>query len=1128
MTEPIINGYDILKYENKTPPWGFNGLGYVVYKRTYARVVEEQNRTEEWIETIARCINGAQDIGADYTKEEALDLLDLMFNLKCSLGGRMLWQLGTSTVKRFGGDSLNNCWFVEIKAIGDFLFLMNELLLGGGVGFSIRREHIHELPKLKKDINIVHENSKDADFIVPDSREGWVGLLAKILKSYFISGKSFTYSTILVRGAGEPIKGFGGHAAGPKVLVDGMSKIIEILKSREGKKLRSLDVLDICNIIGAMVVAGNVRRSAMIALGDPDDFLFIRAKRWDLGTIPNWRSTSNNTVCADNYKQISDEVWSGYEGNGECYGFFNLPLSKSHGRLKDGSMKNARHIYHHTVDNCSGLNPCVVGETKVYVADGRGSVEIKKLAEEEKDVSVFCYDTEGKIVIRYMRHPRVTGYKSRILKIQLDDGSFIRVTENHKIKLKDGQYVEAKDLKMGDSLNIITKFEASIKDIFPEANSRSSDYFFVNNGQKNAAEHRYIAAFNNGPIPKGHVVHHIDFDAQNNAPNNLHIMSRQAHNELHASFLTGDNNPMRRALKEWSPEKWNCYKKKMSEVSSGEKNPSFSGHNNETLKKHALILTKKLNRRFSVVEWKKYAKENQLPYNFSQWRINHLGGMAGFAKWAAHELKMEHIDCDPRIYKLYLRALNEGYDAFIKDGGVMVNKLCEHSGKKFAISWTRREVAYASLSESSRASWLKRGKDITIKIKETYHKLAEKKRNFQLDIFTELSARLQRKPKKKEWIHACEEKNIPFRLGKHSPFETYGDLTNAANFYNHRVVSVVEDGTEDVYNGTVDEFHNFFIGGFEGKLENGKKKWVYLNNLQCGEQTLSDMECCDLVEIFHNNVESKEELFKITKLLYKTAKAVLSLDYIHPETTNIVHKNMRIGMGVTGICQVDDDKLQWLDEAYVNLRKFDVEWSKLKGWNPSIKLTTVKPSGSLSLLAGSTPGVHPAYSKFYIRRVRMASSDIIVRACRKAGYKVEYERKFDGTEDHLTCVVEFICNAGDNSIIVSEMSAVRQLELVKKMQTIWSDNSVSATVYFKKEELSEIKEWLKLNYENSIKSVSFLLHNDHGFDQAPYEEISEIEYKNQISKLKPIIINDNKESFAFDGLECEGNLCPIR
>ena len=171
-----------------------------------------------------------------------------------------------------------NCWFASMNEPKAFLFLFENLMLGGGVGYSIRREDVMELPKIKKDVVITHNFSKDADFIVPDSREGWVKLLENVLNAFYVTGKSFNYSTVLVRGAGEKINGFGGKASGPQILVDGIEKITKIFQSREGKKLRSIDVLDICNIIGSVVVAGNVRRSAEIALGDPDDILIFVQK----------------------------------------------------------------------------------------------------------------------------------------------------------------------------------------------------------------------------------------------------------------------------------------------------------------------------------------------------------------------------------------------------------------------------------------------------------------------------------------------------------------------------------------------------------------------------------------------------------------------------------------------------------------------------------------------------------------------------------------------------------------------------------------------------------------------------------------------------------------------------------
>lgn len=154
-----------------------------------------------------------------------------------------------------------------------------------------------------------------------------------VLKAFTVTGKNLTYSTILVRNAGEPIKSFGGTASGSQILIDGIDKIVKILQSRSGKKLRSVDALDICNIIGSIVVAGNVRRSAQIAIGDSDDHLFLRAKDWHSGNVPNHRAFSNNTIYADSYEYLSTDFWKTYEQTGEPLGIFNLRLSQTQGRL---------------------------------------------------------------------------------------------------------------------------------------------------------------------------------------------------------------------------------------------------------------------------------------------------------------------------------------------------------------------------------------------------------------------------------------------------------------------------------------------------------------------------------------------------------------------------------------------------------------------------------------------------------------------------------------------------------------------------------------------------------------------------------------------------------------------------
>jgi adenosylcobalamin-dependent ribonucleoside-triphosphate reductase len=644
MENSILSKDFINSYADKVAPWGFNGLGEIVYRRTYSREIESLGRKEYWHETIARCIDGAQKIGAGYTEEEAERLFDYIFNLKGIFAGRCLWQLGTPLVEQMSGVSLVNCWMTTISKVEDFQFLMDHLMVGGGVGFTVERANVHDFPKVQNVQFIRHEKTNDADFIVGDSRKGWSALLGKVLRSYFETGDSFTYSTILVRGYGAPLKTFGGTASGPEVLIEGIKNICDILNSRIGKKIRSIDALDIANIIGKIVVAGSARRSAQIAIGDPDDFLFLKAKNWGKGDIPAWRGNSNNSIYADAYEEIIDEFWKGYDGSGEPYGLINRNLIRKNGRL--GEKANDSRVI--------GTNPC-------------------------------------------------------------------------------------------------------------------------------------------------------------------------------------------------------------------------------------------------------------------------------------------------------------------------------------------------------------------------------------------------------------------------------------------------------------------------------------------GEIGLEDGEPCNLAEIFLPNITSKEELFDVSMLLYKTQKAITTLTYPYKKSQDVIERNRRLGQGITGWLQATEEQLSWIDEAYKNLKQIDEQWSATLGINKSIKLTTVKPSGTLSLLAGVTPGIHPAYAQYYIRRVRMGSNDPLVNYCRDKGHKVQYDVGLDGKENHTICVVEFPCKTPEHATLASQITAISQLEWVVKAQSTWADNNVSVTVYYKKEELPEIQEWMKKNYKNKVKSVSFLLHSEHGFALAPYEEITEEVYNKLKSKIKDgINFTDSSNVDLLDSLECEGGACPIK
>lgn len=328
------------KYREKKVPWG--AIGYIVYKRTYSHQMNEKY-SEEWVDTLERVCNGLWELNPTFEESEICELFDHFFHLRCLPAGRPLNQLGRDNTY---GDRLNNCWHVAVDELDAFTFLFNQSMLGGGVGFNVQSEYIKRLPAIRHSPSIKCVDTKDCDFIVPDNREGWCELLRRVLTSSCYTGQRLHYYVGCVRPKGTRIKTFGGVASGPEELVWGIQQIARLLSTHT--RFTSTLCVDIMNIIGHIVVSGNVRRTAEIAVGDAHDTEFLKLKTWKFEP-PAWRAMSNNTAACQDVDELPDDFWHNYEGNGEAYGLFNPHVSKT-GRLVDNTG--------HFDTNIIGPNPC--------------------------------------------------------------------------------------------------------------------------------------------------------------------------------------------------------------------------------------------------------------------------------------------------------------------------------------------------------------------------------------------------------------------------------------------------------------------------------------------------------------------------------------------------------------------------------------------------------------------------------------------------------------------------------------------------------------------------------------------------------------------------------------------------
>jgi ribonucleoside-triphosphate reductase len=321
----------------------WSNLSKIVYRRTYAR--KDKGHLENWPETVERAVMGNVK-GRNVPESEVKALIQTANERKGGFAGRGYWFSGSPSHERIGGVALNNCWYLNASEWENYVIAQDLLMLGGGVGFSVEHRYSSKLPRIKKGVKIEHKATKDADYIVPDSREGWCELLRRTLESYFVSGRSFTYSTVCIRGYGESISGFGGVASGPIPLVEFIRNISTTLESRAGRHLHPIHAADIMTAIGQMVVAGNVRRSAIIILGDCYDKEYLKAKRWDLDTIPAHRARANYSVVCDDVDDLHPLFWKTYE-QGEPFGIVNRANIQKYGRMGE-LMK----------DSAEGVNPC--------------------------------------------------------------------------------------------------------------------------------------------------------------------------------------------------------------------------------------------------------------------------------------------------------------------------------------------------------------------------------------------------------------------------------------------------------------------------------------------------------------------------------------------------------------------------------------------------------------------------------------------------------------------------------------------------------------------------------------------------------------------------------------------------
>jgi ribonucleoside-diphosphate reductase alpha chain len=986
-----------------------------------------RGNVETWTDTIQRVVEGNVNLAHGVTEAEAELLFHLFWTGQALPPGRGLW---TGGVPGIPADARYNCWFVSLNAPEDWCWTADRLMLGGGVGVGLT--DINSMPRVRdnnarfavwcrKDHADYNEVKPEGpEFLngttpvhrVADSREGWVEALRNVLSSGFL-GEDLVVDVSLVRKRGEPIKTFGGIACGPGPLTNLLRAAWDIIRGARGRQLSSVECLDITNHVGLCIKSGNVRRSALIALGDSQDQDFRNAKKdWD--AVLSHRHTSNNSIVFRSRDEIQNFNWEGLVEDNIHYG--------------EPGILNLAKVWE-TDPHAKGVNPCLTADTRV--ATHLGLISIGELARGGQELMVTTdsrvledYQVQGHGMGRISpthQNPTVprkatpafkTSHAAEVYRVTTSRGYSNKVTAYHKYPTPDG-FVELQHLSVGDTLLL-----------------QSGE------GQWGSA----------GSEPLGHIIGWIEGD--------------------------GNFNGDKVTLRFWGDQKNvaevflpSCQKLAATIPSQNGREYSLGIVPVEE-RDSCEITSERMAKALAEVG---YTSKGHVPEVV--WR-----GTRECAKGYLRSLFATdgQINWSKNKQNFSIR-LSQSDPALLRE----VQTLLLNFGIVSSV-YPRREAGWKRMPDGkggTRDYWCKEQFDLVVS--KTNAVFFADKIGFLLGTHAALYA---------EWQESW----------KRGPYmETYTD----------EIVSIEFVGVEAVFCTTQPSHHTFIADG------------IVTGN--CGEQALHNKEACNLAEVYPAKFEPDTNPAVAFRLVTRYCLRQRLTPLLDPASHEVGQRNMRVGVGLGGICDFDWQPNQ-LADWFMAVRKEADAYADELGVNQPITVTTVKPSGTTSLLNGSSPGIHAPHAPFYIRRTRIAKNDPMAGAMMEAGVPFE-EDQYD--KSGHTWVFSFPTKAPHMRVTKQSETLREQFQRQAAIQEWWADNAVSATLNFNPDtEREELAACLR-EYVPQFKSTSCLA-TSHGYVQAPYEEIDETSY----NQMMVGIVHDHPLARGGDieVEECSGGSCPIR
>lgn len=1068
----------------------------------------------------------------------------------------------------------HNCAFVSTRMIAQqgqrckpFVFLMDSSMLGVGTGFDTKGAGSFV-------VHGIDDTTPRERFVIPDSREGWCESLELLLAACFNGGPDIDFDYSQLRKKGQPIKGFGGVASGYEPLKNLHQNVREVCEKNRGSPITITTIVDIMNMIGVCVVAGNVRRCL------PKGTLVHTSE----GLIPIENVKPGMMArTSSGFSKISELVDQGTQdlvniknemGEFHCTAKHKIAVMTS---VDTYEWKEAQH-----------LSP---GDCMVFVVKGTAmgnpshALDLHefpdlKTPELDEDLAWFmgvfscagiCYDKRAYVCINSSDRVLVDRVVEQLDRFNVDI-DIIEPSHEHLYRV----YAQSSELSKFLSKTFFTtpdfiltgdlrirsaylrgRFDSGLLDeSHIPSNQAKLQALYASTGVPTHMDQESgtLTPFKNFDAPSGLLgikvfsvepAHQMEtYDISVPAAkefvagpgllvhNTAEIVFGDPENDEYINLKNWSLNPHRGAYG-WTSNnsvfaKQGMDYNKVAAITAANGEPGYAWLDN----------------------MKKYGRMNGTE-NHNDWRAE--GGNPCVPGWTMIQTDLGVFSVSNLLGKPFKAKVNgklyDCYDGFFKTGTKEVFTLATEEGHSVDLTADHKVLTVMGWKEAQDLTY---GDLILLNINKGERLIESDVQKMQNAFYSHGS--FVKNILTFHYEHQGDVKKLQTLLLKYGVnscmygtklvvigcnLKVFDTITQCIQImpweeldpelYLATFKDLTFKGKFDVYDCIVEEVHRFSADG------------IIVHN--CLEQTLESYEMCCLVEVFPFNCVDKADFLRTLKFSYLYAKTV-TLGKTHwPETNRVMLRNRRIGNSLSGIAQFVtrhglETLREWCEEGYAEIQKYDTIYSDWFCIPRSIKTTSIKPSGTISLLAGATSGVHYPISQYYIRRVRINSNSKLLPPLIAAGYKVEPQliaKGFDPAtgrvtateEDPTTSVVEFVVNSGEGIRAEHEISMWEQLALAAFMQRHWADNQVSCTIKFDQErEGPHIAHALNY-YQYQLKGISFLPHSGHGYLQAPYEPIDKETYEAAKARYGVLDFNEAAEKPQVE-MYCENDTCMLR